>query len=179
MSSSTRRVVSPSPTVASSSLHHRMASKELRPPKSWELILPSEGWMYDGDEEEKEIGGMEPSIEKEEVSKEDEEEEDSKEDPRKTKKKKTPRRRSLLLPLCLWMWMPTRTIYSTWRYVNILPSTLPSIVVRLQYQICPRIHRIDVSLVMALRVMIFLEYGHRHYRVRVSRVPHHVSTKEA
>ncbi|MED6114207.1 hypothetical protein PIB30_078147, partial [Stylosanthes scabra] len=38
MSSSTRRVVSRSPTVVNSSLRRRVASKELRPPKSWELI---------------------------------------------------------------------------------------------------------------------------------------------
>ncbi|MED6176694.1 hypothetical protein PIB30_090681, partial [Stylosanthes scabra] len=37
--------------------------------------------MCDGDEEEKEIGGIEPSIENEEASKEDEEEEDPEEDP--------------------------------------------------------------------------------------------------
>ncbi|MED6211978.1 hypothetical protein PIB30_078687 [Stylosanthes scabra] len=76
MSSSTRRVVSPSPIVASSFLRHKVASTELRPLKSWELIPLSEGWMCDGDEEEKEIEGMEPSMEKEEASKENEEEED-------------------------------------------------------------------------------------------------------
>ncbi|MED6172898.1 hypothetical protein PIB30_054224 [Stylosanthes scabra] len=47
----------------------------LRMPKSWELISPSEGWMCEGDEEEKEIGGMEPSVEKKEASEEDPEEE--------------------------------------------------------------------------------------------------------
>ncbi|MED6199559.1 hypothetical protein PIB30_077054 [Stylosanthes scabra] len=80
MSSSTRRVVSPSPTVVSSSLHHRVAGKMLRPPRSWELSSPSEGWMCKGDEEEKEIGGMKPSVEKEEASEKEEEEEDPKED---------------------------------------------------------------------------------------------------
>ncbi|MED6111360.1 hypothetical protein PIB30_051663 [Stylosanthes scabra] len=38
-------------------------------PRSWELIAPSEGWMCDADDE-KEIGGMDPS-EKEESSEED------------------------------------------------------------------------------------------------------------
>ncbi|MED6194515.1 hypothetical protein PIB30_029424, partial [Stylosanthes scabra] len=47
----------------------------LRKPRSWELIPPSEGWMFDADNE-KEIGGMEPSVKKEESS-----EEDPKEDP--------------------------------------------------------------------------------------------------
>ncbi|MED6151917.1 hypothetical protein PIB30_086926 [Stylosanthes scabra] len=50
-SSSTRRVVLPSPTVVSSSLRHRVAGKTLRLPKSWELIPPSEGWMCEGDKE--------------------------------------------------------------------------------------------------------------------------------
>ncbi|MED6121604.1 hypothetical protein PIB30_031821 [Stylosanthes scabra] len=40
-----------------------------RKPRSWELIAPSEGWMCDADDE-KEIGGMDPS-EKEESSEED------------------------------------------------------------------------------------------------------------
>ncbi|MED6212397.1 hypothetical protein PIB30_082882, partial [Stylosanthes scabra] len=79
-SSSTHQVVSPSPAIISSSLRRRVAGKELRPPKSWKLIPPSEGWMYEGDEEEKEIGGMEPSIEKEEASEKEEEEEDSEEE---------------------------------------------------------------------------------------------------
>ncbi|MED6121010.1 hypothetical protein PIB30_025963 [Stylosanthes scabra] len=45
------------------------ASSSVRKPRSWELILPSEGWMCDVDDE-KEIGGMDPS-EKEESSEED------------------------------------------------------------------------------------------------------------
>ncbi|MED6159017.1 hypothetical protein PIB30_038515 [Stylosanthes scabra] len=80
MSSSTRRVVSPSPTVVSSSLRRRVAGKMLRLPKSWELSSSSEGWMCKGDEEEKEIGGMEPSVKKKEASKEDEEEKDPEEE---------------------------------------------------------------------------------------------------
>ncbi|MED6126841.1 hypothetical protein PIB30_082395, partial [Stylosanthes scabra] len=80
MSSSTRQVVSPSPIVVSSSLRRRVAGKMLRPPKSWELIPPSEGWMCEGDEEEKENGGMEPSVEKEEASEKDKEEEDPEEE---------------------------------------------------------------------------------------------------
>ncbi|MED6126964.1 hypothetical protein PIB30_083572 [Stylosanthes scabra] len=70
-----------SSSKATNSLHRRVASKKLRPPKSWKLIPPSEGWMCEGDEEEKEIGGMKPSIEKKGVSKEEgEEEEDLEED---------------------------------------------------------------------------------------------------
>ncbi|MED6185140.1 hypothetical protein PIB30_054129 [Stylosanthes scabra] len=45
------------------------ASSSVRKPRSWELIPPSEGWMCDADDE-KEIGGMDPS-EKEESSEED------------------------------------------------------------------------------------------------------------
>ncbi|MED6182459.1 hypothetical protein PIB30_028588 [Stylosanthes scabra] len=36
------------------------ASSSVRKPRSWELIPPSEGWMCDADDE-KEIGGMDPS----------------------------------------------------------------------------------------------------------------------
>ncbi|MED6196242.1 hypothetical protein PIB30_045722 [Stylosanthes scabra] len=80
MSSSTCRLFSPSPTIVSGSLRRRVAGKTLRPPKSWELIPPFEGWMCEEDEEEKEIGGMEPSAEKEEASKKEEEEEDPEEE---------------------------------------------------------------------------------------------------
>ncbi|MED6222268.1 hypothetical protein PIB30_062742 [Stylosanthes scabra] len=44
-------------------------SSLVRKPRSWELIPPSESWMCDADDE-KEIGGMDPS-EKEESSEED------------------------------------------------------------------------------------------------------------
>ncbi|MED6196192.1 hypothetical protein PIB30_045084 [Stylosanthes scabra] len=45
------------------------ASGSVRKPRSWELIPPSEGWMCDADDE-KDIGGMDPS-EKGESSEED------------------------------------------------------------------------------------------------------------
>ncbi|MED6149336.1 hypothetical protein PIB30_061365 [Stylosanthes scabra] len=45
------------------------ASGSVRKPRNWELIPPSEGWMCDADDE-KEIGGMDPS-EKAESSEED------------------------------------------------------------------------------------------------------------
>ncbi|MED6170927.1 hypothetical protein PIB30_035892 [Stylosanthes scabra] len=80
--SSTQRVTSPSPSKASSFLRRKVASKTFRMPKSWELIPPSEGWMCEEDEEEKEIGGIKPSIEKKEANEYEEEEEDpEKEDP--------------------------------------------------------------------------------------------------
>ncbi|MED6133101.1 hypothetical protein PIB30_025253 [Stylosanthes scabra] len=44
-------------------------SSLVRKPRSWELIAPSEGWMCDADDE-KDIGGMDPS-KKEESSEED------------------------------------------------------------------------------------------------------------
>ncbi|MED6182018.1 hypothetical protein PIB30_024805 [Stylosanthes scabra] len=58
----------------------RVASKKLRMPKNWELILSSEGWMCKGDDKEKEIGGMEPSVGKKDTIEEDPEEEDPEEE---------------------------------------------------------------------------------------------------
>ncbi|MED6153123.1 hypothetical protein PIB30_098540 [Stylosanthes scabra] len=51
------------------SLRRGTASGSVRKPRSWELIPPSEGWMCDADDE-KEIGGMDPS-DKGESSEED------------------------------------------------------------------------------------------------------------
>ncbi|MED6124184.1 hypothetical protein PIB30_056747 [Stylosanthes scabra] len=59
------------------SFHRGTGSSSVRKPRSWELILPFEGWMCDADDE-KEIGGMDPS-KKEESSEEDPEMEE--EDP--------------------------------------------------------------------------------------------------
>ncbi|MED6110719.1 hypothetical protein PIB30_045428 [Stylosanthes scabra] len=42
------------------SFRRSTASSSVRKPRSWELIPPSEGWMCDADDE-KEIGGMDPS----------------------------------------------------------------------------------------------------------------------
>ncbi|MED6159126.1 hypothetical protein PIB30_039448 [Stylosanthes scabra] len=72
----TQRVRSSSSTEGASSFRRRMASSSSRMPRSWELIPPSKGWMCERDDE-KEIGGMEPSVKKEESS---EEEEDSEEE---------------------------------------------------------------------------------------------------
>ncbi|MED6144904.1 hypothetical protein PIB30_019873 [Stylosanthes scabra] len=72
-----------SSTQEASSSRRRMASKTLRLPRSWELIPPSEGWMCKGDEEENEIGGMEPFFENKEANEYEEDEEDlRKEDPK-------------------------------------------------------------------------------------------------
>ncbi|MED6109360.1 hypothetical protein PIB30_032840 [Stylosanthes scabra] len=54
-------------------------SSSLRKPRSWELILPSEGWICDADDK-KEIGGMEPFVKMEESSEEDPEEEEEPEE---------------------------------------------------------------------------------------------------
>ncbi|MED6210966.1 hypothetical protein PIB30_069159 [Stylosanthes scabra] len=51
------------------SFRRATASGSVRKPRSWELIPPSEGWMCDADDE-KEIGGIDPS-EKGESSEED------------------------------------------------------------------------------------------------------------
>ncbi|MED6121377.1 hypothetical protein PIB30_029629 [Stylosanthes scabra] len=56
-----------------------MANSSLRKLKSWEFIPPFERWICEGDDE-KEIGGMDPSVKKEVSSEEDPKEE---EDPEK------------------------------------------------------------------------------------------------
>ncbi|MED6120342.1 hypothetical protein PIB30_020022 [Stylosanthes scabra] len=71
---STQRVCSTSSAKGTSSFCYGMACSSLRKPRSWELILPSEGWMCEGDDE-KEIGGMDLSVKKETSSEEDPEEE--------------------------------------------------------------------------------------------------------
>ncbi|MED6169081.1 hypothetical protein PIB30_018003 [Stylosanthes scabra] len=77
---STQRERLTSSVKGTSSFRHRMASRSLRKPRSWELIPPSKGWMCKGDDK-KEIGRMEPSVKKEVSSKEDlEEEEDPEEE---------------------------------------------------------------------------------------------------
>ncbi|MED6224299.1 hypothetical protein PIB30_082685 [Stylosanthes scabra] len=79
-----RRVSSTSSVKGTSSFRYGVASSSLRKPRSWELIPPSEGWMCDGDDE-KEIGGMEPSVKQDEFSEEDPEEEDPEEEEQGTK----------------------------------------------------------------------------------------------
>ncbi|MED6185352.1 hypothetical protein PIB30_056195 [Stylosanthes scabra] len=86
-------------SVVSSSLRRRVAGKTLRPPKSSELIPPSEGWMCEEDEEEKEIGGMEPSVEKEKASKKEEKEEDSEEEEEEDPVEEFPASTSLLMDI--------------------------------------------------------------------------------
>ncbi|MED6194731.1 hypothetical protein PIB30_031264 [Stylosanthes scabra] len=54
-------------------------SSSIRKPRSWKFIAPSEGWMCDADDE-KDIGGMEPSFKNEEPSEEDPEEEEEPEE---------------------------------------------------------------------------------------------------
>ncbi|MED6126557.1 hypothetical protein PIB30_079605 [Stylosanthes scabra] len=74
----TQRERSTSSIKGTRSFRYGTTSSSLRKPRSWELIPPSEGWMCDGDEE-KEIGGMEPSVKNKVSSDEDQEEEE--EDP--------------------------------------------------------------------------------------------------
>ncbi|MED6133900.1 hypothetical protein PIB30_032581 [Stylosanthes scabra] len=64
-----QRESSTSSVQGTCSFRRGTASGLVRKPRSWELILPSEGWMCDADDE-KEIGGMDPS-EKGESSEED------------------------------------------------------------------------------------------------------------
>ncbi|MED6145316.1 hypothetical protein PIB30_023898 [Stylosanthes scabra] len=64
-----QRERSTSPVKGAHSFRRGTTSSSVRKPRSWELIVPSKGWMCDADDE-KEIGGMDPS-KKEESSKED------------------------------------------------------------------------------------------------------------
>ncbi|MED6182973.1 hypothetical protein PIB30_033687 [Stylosanthes scabra] len=64
-----QRECSTSSVKGTRSFRRGTASGSVRKPRSWELIPPSEGWMCDADDE-KEIGGMDPS-EKGESSEED------------------------------------------------------------------------------------------------------------
>ncbi|MED6147055.1 hypothetical protein PIB30_040429 [Stylosanthes scabra] len=74
----TQRERSMSSVKGTRSFRRDTASSSVRKSRSWELIPPSEGWMCDANDE-KEIGGMEPSVEKGESSEEDPEMEE--EDP--------------------------------------------------------------------------------------------------
>ncbi|MED6176644.1 hypothetical protein PIB30_090203 [Stylosanthes scabra] len=73
-----QRECSTSSVNGTRSFRRGTASSSVRKPRSWELIPPSEGLMCDADDE-KDIGGMEPSVEKGESSEEDPEMEE--EDP--------------------------------------------------------------------------------------------------
>ncbi|MED6182705.1 hypothetical protein PIB30_031126, partial [Stylosanthes scabra] len=112
--SSTQQVPVSSLTNEASSSRNVVASKTLRMPKSWELIPSSEGWTCEGDED-KEIRGMKPSVEKKEVV-------------RKTRKRrKISRKRFLLLLLYLWRSMLLRTTCSSPRSWSDIPNILLSI----------------------------------------------------
>ncbi|MED6170684.1 hypothetical protein PIB30_033336 [Stylosanthes scabra] len=65
----TQRERSTSSVKGTRSFRHGTTSSSVRKPRSWELIALSEDWMCDADDE-KEIGGMDPS-KKEESSEED------------------------------------------------------------------------------------------------------------
>ncbi|MED6200284.1 hypothetical protein PIB30_083583 [Stylosanthes scabra] len=76
-------------STRSSHSSRRLASS-LRKTRSWELIPPSEGWMCEG-EEEKEIGGMEPSVKKEvSIEKDPEEGEDPKKEEEESEENEDP-----------------------------------------------------------------------------------------
>ncbi|MED6138840.1 hypothetical protein PIB30_078239 [Stylosanthes scabra] len=70
---------SPRSMPGTRSFRRGTTSSSSRKPRSWELIPPSEGWMCDADDE-KDIGGMEPSVKNEESSEEDPEEEEEPEE---------------------------------------------------------------------------------------------------
>ncbi|MED6127724.1 hypothetical protein PIB30_090847 [Stylosanthes scabra] len=120
--------------------------------------------MCDGGEEEKEIGGMKPTIDKKGTSEEDEEEEDPKEDPEEDEEEEDPKEEvpaSTSLPM---------DVDADEDYLQVLEASVSDL---------PEDSLDRRSIVMALRVKIFPEYGHRHHRVRVFRVPRLVSTQEA
>ncbi|MED6131912.1 hypothetical protein PIB30_014358 [Stylosanthes scabra] len=91
---SPRGMPSTQPVLALSVMGWLVLSSSLRKPRSWELISPSEGWMCDCDDE-KEIGGMEPSIINEVSSEEEdpEEQEDPKEEEEESKEEEDPEER--------------------------------------------------------------------------------------
>ncbi|MED6144565.1 hypothetical protein PIB30_016837 [Stylosanthes scabra] len=63
------------PIEGTRSFRRGTASGSVRKPRSWELMPPSEGWMCDADDE-KEIGGMDPSDKGESSGEDPEMEED-------------------------------------------------------------------------------------------------------
>ncbi|MED6176861.1 hypothetical protein PIB30_092390 [Stylosanthes scabra] len=83
--------------------------------------------------------------------------------------KMTPPRRRCLLFLVLWMWMPTRTMYSTWRSFSVTPSTPPSIVVRRLVNIPPTMRNLCLLMPTVSPFMTFPVFGHLQL-VRVNRV---------
>ncbi|MED6172321.1 hypothetical protein PIB30_049047 [Stylosanthes scabra] len=131
--------------------------------QEWELIPPSKVWMYEGDDVEgKEAGEEVPERVRDANWIEEEEEEDPEED--------APRKRCMLF-LVLWMWMPTRTIHSTWRSFNVNLSTLSSIVVRRLLNVPQMMLNLHFSMLIVSPVMIYPAFG-RPQSVQVSIVPH-------
>ncbi|MED6149983.1 hypothetical protein PIB30_067785 [Stylosanthes scabra] len=133
-------------------------------------LIPSVvGWRET--KKKKRLEGWNPLVEKKEASEEGEEKEDPEEE--EDPDEEVPASTSLRY---LWISVPQRTTYSSSRSWSVVPSILSSIVVMPWYRDCQMACRIDCLIVRTLRVMIFLEFGHRHHRARVFRVPHLVDT---
>ncbi|MED6175531.1 hypothetical protein PIB30_079279 [Stylosanthes scabra] len=155
---------SPRTMPGTRSFHRSTASSSVRKPRSWELIPPSEGWMCDADDE-KEIGGMDPS-EKGESSEEDPEMEE--EDPEEAG---NPEDR---VPTTPSLPMDIDAEEDFQHYVEELgrapePSPLRSI--KPLYLMSQWRQLIGNPLVMTIRAMICPEFGSHSNRVRVLREP--------
>ncbi|MED6108481.1 hypothetical protein PIB30_024357 [Stylosanthes scabra] len=141
------------------------ASSSLRKPRSWELIPPSEGWMCDADDE-KEIGGMEPSVKKDDSSEEDPEEEKEKPEEEDNPEDGIPATPSLPMDI--------DAEEDFQRYIEELgrapePSPLRSSQASVPEQ--PVEASTDSLLVAMVRTTIYPEFGSHSQRVRVFRVP--------
>ncbi|MED6120110.1 hypothetical protein PIB30_017931 [Stylosanthes scabra] len=140
-------------------------SSSVRKPRSWELIPPSESWMCDADDE-KEIGGIEPSIEKGESSDEDPKMEE--EDPEEAGNPEDRVRATPSLP------MDIDAEEDFQRYVeklDVLLSLLLFVAVKPLYLMSQWRQPIDNPLVAMVRVMICPKFGSHSHRVQVRRVP--------
>ncbi|MED6147491.1 hypothetical protein PIB30_044462 [Stylosanthes scabra] len=146
------------------SFRRSTTSSSIRKPRSWELIPPSEGWMCDADDE-KEVGGMDPS-EKEESSEEDPEMEE--EDPEEAG---NPEDR---VPATPSLPMDIDAEENFQRYVQELGRAPEPSPLRSSQASTPDepAEAADRPLVAMVRVMICPEFGSHSHRVQVRRVPH-------
>ncbi|MED6139149.1 hypothetical protein PIB30_081164 [Stylosanthes scabra] len=137
-------------------------SSSVRKPRSWELIPPSEGWMCDADDE-KEIGGMDPS-EKGQSSEEDPEMEE--EDPEEAGNPKDRVPATPSLP------MDIDAEDDFQRYIEEMgraPEPSPLRSSQASYPISQCRQLTDRPLVVMVRAIICPEFGSLSHRVQVLR----------
>ncbi|MED6192075.1 hypothetical protein PIB30_006902 [Stylosanthes scabra] len=145
------------------SFRRSTASSSVRKPRSWKLIPPSEGWMCDADDE-KEIGGMEPSVEKGESSEEDPEMEEEDPEEASNPKDKVPATHSLPMDI--------DAEEDFQRYTEELGrAPEPSPLRKVLFLMSQWRQLTDSPLVVMVRATICPELGSLSRRVRVLRVP--------